>query len=71
MRQKYNNYSPGLAIVQVGDRSDSNVYIKMKIKAAEEIGMRSQHFRLPNSVTQHEVGFKKYKLRKKEIFLQR
>jgi len=31
------SFTPGLAIVQVGDRKDSNVYIRMKIKAAAEV----------------------------------
>ena len=33
---------PRLAIVQVGDRSDSNVYINMKRKAGDEIGIQGQ-----------------------------
>ena len=31
------SFTPGLAIVQVGDRQDSNVYIRMKIRAAAEV----------------------------------
>ncbi len=38
---------PGLAIVQVGRREDSNVYIRMKLKAAEDIGIRAVHQQLP------------------------
>ena len=41
------NFSPGLVIVQVGDRSDSNVYIRQKLKAAEEIGIDASHLKLP------------------------
>jgi methylenetetrahydrofolate dehydrogenase (NADP+)/methenyltetrahydrofolate cyclohydrolase/formyltetrahydrofolate synthetase len=33
--------------VQVGDRDDSNVYIKMKKKAADEIGITVRHLKLP------------------------
>ncbi|KAK5117021.1 hypothetical protein LTR62_006742 [Meristemomyces frigidus] len=29
-------YQPGLVIIQVGDRSDSSTYVRMKLKAAEE-----------------------------------
>ncbi|KAK3678936.1 tetrahydrofolate synthase [Recurvomyces mirabilis] len=29
-------YKPGLVIIQVGDRSDSSTYVRMKLKAAEE-----------------------------------
>jgi len=41
------NFAPGLAIVQVGNREDSNVYIRMKLKGANEIGMNAQHIKLP------------------------
>ena len=40
------NFKPGLTIVQVGGRSDSNVYIKMKLKAATEIGINANHLNL-------------------------
>ena len=40
-------FCPGLVIVQVGDRSDSNVYIRQKLKAAEEIGIAASHLKLP------------------------
>lgn len=46
---------PGLAIVQVGGRDDSNVYIRMKIRAAAEIGINAQHVKLSRTVTQHEL----------------
>lgn len=46
---------PGLAIVQVGGRDDSNVYIRMKIRAAAEIGITAQHIQLPRTATQHEL----------------
>ncbi len=38
---------PGLTIVQVGGREDSNVYIRMKMQAAEKIGIRASHEKLP------------------------
>ena len=44
---KWQYFSPGLAIVQVGDRTDSNVYIKHKLKAAEDIGINATHVKLP------------------------
>ncbi|XP_073994934.1 pug C-1-tetrahydrofolate synthase, cytoplasmic isoform X2 [Rhodnius prolixus] len=46
---------PGLAIVQVGGREDSNVYIRMKLKAATEIGIVAKHHKLPASITQIEL----------------
>ena len=47
IRQKDAGFRPGLAIVQVGGREDSNVYIRMKMKAAEEIGINANHVKLP------------------------
>lgn len=47
--------APGLAIVQVGGRVDSNVYIRMKIRAAAEIGIIAEHIQLPNTATEHEL----------------
>lgn len=49
------NVVPGLAIVQVGGRDDSNVYIRMKIRAAAEIGINAKHINLSKTVTQHEL----------------
>jgi len=49
------NFIPGLAIVQVGNREDSNVYIRMKIKNAKEVGIYTQHVRLPRTTTEAEL----------------
>ena len=46
---------PRLTIIQVGDREDSNVYIRMKIKFAEASGVETERLRLPNTVTEKEV----------------
>lgn len=45
-------FAPGLAIVQVGGREDSNVYIRMKLKAAAEVGINAQHIKLPKSTNE-------------------
>lgn len=42
----------------MGGREDSNVYIRMKIKAATEIGITAQHIKLPSSITQDELILK-------------
>ena len=44
---KWPCFCPGLVIVQVGDLIQSNVYIKHKLKAAEEIGIHAKHLKLP------------------------
>lgn len=49
-------FAPKLAIVQVGGREDSNVYIRMKLKAAQTIGVEAEHIRLPSDITETEVS---------------
>ncbi|XP_043258125.1 C-1-tetrahydrofolate synthase, cytoplasmic [Colletes gigas] len=62
LKKKLPNFLPGLAIVQVGGREDSNVYIRMKIKAASDIGIAVEHVKLPNTTTEIELINKVNKL---------
>ncbi|XP_074852460.1 C-1-tetrahydrofolate synthase, cytoplasmic isoform X2 [Carettochelys insculpta] len=55
MKERVPGFRPGLAILQVGDRNDSNIYISMKLKAAAEIGINARHIKLPNTATEAEV----------------
>ncbi|KAM4625652.1 C-1-tetrahydrofolate synthase, cytoplasmic [Polymixia lowei] len=55
MKAQDPNFKPGLVVLQVGDRDDSNLYISMKIKAAEEIGINATHMKLPKTATEDEV----------------
>ncbi|EDW96821.1 C-1-tetrahydrofolate synthase, cytoplasmic isoform X1 [Drosophila yakuba] len=55
MGKQLADFVPGLRIVQVGGREDSNVYIRMKIKAATEIGIDAVHVQLPRSITEVEL----------------
>ncbi|XP_062406183.1 C-1-tetrahydrofolate synthase, cytoplasmic [Sardina pilchardus] len=55
MRSHFPGFRPGLVVLQVGDRDDSNLYISMKLKAAAEIGINANHIRLPSSATEEEV----------------
>lgn len=55
MEEQVPGFRPGLAILQVGDREDSNLYISMKLKAAAEIGINANHVRLPKTATEDEV----------------
>ncbi|EGV99765.1 C-1-tetrahydrofolate synthase, cytoplasmic [Cricetulus griseus] len=55
MKGQVPGFTPGLAILQVGDRDDSNLYINMKLKAAEEIGIKATHIKLPRTSTESEV----------------
>jgi len=54
-QKTFPDFKPGLAIVQVGDRADSNVYIGQKIKSAAEVGVVAEHIQLPRSSTQYEI----------------
>ncbi|KAH9484259.1 C-1-tetrahydrofolate synthase, cytoplasmic [Psilocybe cubensis] len=40
-------FRPSLAIVQAGDRPDSSTYVRMKAKAAEEVGIKYKHINVP------------------------
>lgn len=62
MKEKLPDFAPGLAIVQVGGREDSNVYIRMKMQAANEIGINACHVKLPNTTTEIEILSKLNKL---------
>ncbi|XP_072313370.1 C-1-tetrahydrofolate synthase, cytoplasmic-like [Eucyclogobius newberryi] len=55
MRQCDPNFKPGLTVLQVGNREDSNLYISMKMKAADEIGINATHLKLPNTATENEI----------------
>lgn len=48
-------YKPALRIIQVGDRSDSSTYVRMKLKAAEEAGIDCQLLKLPEEITEPEL----------------
>ncbi|KAJ8288904.1 hypothetical protein COCON_G00015630 [Conger conger] len=55
MKSQLPDFRPGLVVLQVGDREDSNLYISMKLKAAAEIGINANHLRLPKTATEDEV----------------
>ena len=46
---------PGLAVVIVGQNPASQIYVRNKIKACAEVGMRSFSYELPENVSQHEL----------------
>ncbi|XP_035449544.2 C-1-tetrahydrofolate synthase, cytoplasmic isoform X2 [Spodoptera frugiperda] len=54
-RSRWAGFEPRLAIVQVGGREDSNVYIRMKLRAAENIGITAEHIQLPRDITETEL----------------
>jgi methylenetetrahydrofolate dehydrogenase (NADP+) / methenyltetrahydrofolate cyclohydrolase len=46
---------PCLATILVGDDSASHVYVRNKITACGKVGIRSEHYNLPNSVSEKEL----------------
>ncbi|RKP04945.1 formate--tetrahydrofolate ligase-domain-containing protein [Thamnocephalis sphaerospora] len=55
LRTRYGQFEPHLAVVQVGGRDDSSLYIRQKERAAQEVGMRFSHIHLPETATEVEV----------------
>lgn len=48
-------FQPQLVIIQAGARPDSSVYVRMKGKAAEEVGIKFQHVTVPEDAPLEEV----------------
>lgn len=48
--------TPGLAVIIVGENSASQVYVRNKRKACEEVGFLSRVYELPTSTTQTELN---------------
>lgn len=51
----YPRFQPQLAIIQAGGRSDSVAYVRMKEKAAKEVGITFKHITFPAEVTVEEI----------------
>ncbi|TKR63602.1 hypothetical protein L596_027412 [Steinernema carpocapsae] len=54
-RAEHPDFSATLAIVQVGNRSDSNVYIGHKLKKAAKIGMGTRMVKLSDQISQEDL----------------
>ena len=52
---KEHDVRPGLAAVRVGEDPASAVYVRNKIRACEEVGIRSEHHALPESTTTSQL----------------
>ncbi|KAK9942884.1 hypothetical protein M0R45_008528 [Rubus argutus] len=61
LSQKYDKV-PGLAVVIVGSRKDSQSYVSMKRKACAEVGITSVDVDLPENVSQDDLIAKVHKL---------
>ena len=51
-----NGFRPGLAVIIVGDDAASQVYVRNKRRACEEVGFYSEAYELPASTTQDELN---------------
>ena len=54
LKTKYNNV-PGLTVILIGDMAPSQIYVRMKEKAANEVGLKSEVIRYPEAVEQTKV----------------
>ena len=49
IKSKYNKV-PGLTVILIGDMAPSQIYVRMKEKAANEVGLKSEVIRCPEAV---------------------
>ena len=48
LKTKHNKI-PGLTVILIGDMAPSQIYVRMKEKAANEVGLKSEVIRYPGS----------------------
>jgi methylenetetrahydrofolate dehydrogenase (NADP+) / methenyltetrahydrofolate cyclohydrolase len=54
LKTKYNKV-PGLTVILIGDMAPSQIYVRMKEKAANEVGLKSEVIRYPEAVEEKTV----------------
>ena len=54
LKAKYNKV-PGLTVILIGDMAPSQIYVRMKEKAANEVGLKSEVIRYSESVEEKTV----------------
>jgi len=65
LKAKYNKI-PGLTVILIGDMAPSQIYVRMKEKAANEVGLKSEVIRYPGTVEEKIVLDKIEELNKDE-----
>ena len=65
LKTKYNKV-PGLTVILIGDMAPSQIYVRMKEKAANEVGLKSEVIRYPGTVEEKTVLDKVEELNKDE-----
>ncbi|PZN32447.1 MAG: bifunctional methylenetetrahydrofolate dehydrogenase/methenyltetrahydrofolate cyclohydrolase, partial [Proteobacteria bacterium] len=53
--QRKHDLVPGLAVILVGDNPASQVYVRNKIRACKDVGIRSELIELPASTSESEL----------------
>lgn len=48
-------FQPQLCIVQAGERPDSVTYVRMKAKAAEQVGIKFRHIQVPSESSAEHI----------------
>jgi len=54
LKEQYNKI-PGLTVILIGDMAPSQIYVRMKEKAANEVGLKSEIIRYPGEVEEKTV----------------
>ncbi|KAF9564640.1 FTHFS-domain-containing protein [Agrocybe pediades] len=54
-QKQFPRFQPQLAIVQAGERPDSSTYVRMKAKAAEQVGIKFRHITVPAEATADQI----------------
>ena len=54
LKSKYNKI-PGLTVMLIGDLAPSQIYVRNKEKSANEVGLKSEVIRYPDSVEEKTV----------------
>ena len=65
LKDKYNKV-PGLTVILIGDMAPSQIYVRMKEKAANEVGLKSEVIRYPDSADEKTVLDKINELNKED-----
>jgi len=65
LKTKHNKI-PGLTVILIGDMAPSQIYVRMKEKAANEVGLKSEVIRYPGTVEEKTVLDKVEELNKNE-----
>ncbi len=65
LKTKYNKV-PGLTVILIGDMAPSQIYVRMKEKAANEVGLKSEVIRYPGTIEEKTVLDKIEELNKDE-----